>query len=195
MNNIIKRFFNIDKILKLINKKWNNVLKNIIPSSKKTLVKDSEFTDVGDGTILMAVGSIISTIFGALLSASVIVQTGLLKSLYGQTTFAQAMSMQSFSLIIGLIGSIIIPALIYSYNRYAKENEQNSIIYFIICIFSFIGLLDIIINFIKYFIYIFTSPLFAILSIASLFISFMGYVYMLNGSIDFCVRCNKKTSK
>lgn len=194
MNEIINRFFNIKKVKNIFKRNWQKDLKVLIPNSNKALIKDDEFNEIKDGSILVTIGSTLSIIFGTLLSAFVLVQENIFTEGYGTSAFIRALSSQTFTLVIGLIGAIIIPSLIFSYIRYSKENEQTSILFFIILIFSFIGLIGLVFNVIKYFFGLFTAPFFAILSLISLLFSFFGYAYILNGSLNFCIRCNKRNN-
>ena len=189
MGEFFKKLFDFGNIKKLFTYNWGEVFSNIAPQSGKTIVvNDEEFTNVQNGAILMASGSLLSGLVG-IIAAAILASAA--SFLYGGGLL--------MGIIIGGIVSIvllalIVPGFIFFYNRSARGKEKGTVGYFIIWILGLLSVLGLIYNLISELTSIGSSPISSLLSIALLFLNFMGIVHLLVGTIDICVRCNKGTA-
>ena len=188
MGEFFKKLFDFNNVKKLFTYNWSDVFSHIVPKSgHKITVTDDEYTNVQNGAILMASGSVISAVLITIISTLIA----------GGLPFGGLFVGVFIGAILGaLIGALIVPGFIFIYNMVTRKNEKGTVVYFIIWILGLLSALGMVISLINLIGDLVVAPIFAIIGIAFLFLQFMGIVHVLVGTIDICTRANKgKTSE
>ena len=183
MGEFFKGLFNFGNVKKLFTYNWGDVFSHIVPKSgHKIVLTDEEYTNVRNGAILMAAGSVISAVLLAIVSVLVV----------GGFGFGAVIAGALIGAIIGaLIGALIVPGFIFIYNMVTRKKEQGTVAYFIIWILGLLSAVGMIINIINWIGEIAVAPVYAVFGLALMFFQFMGIVHVLVGTIDICTRANK----
>ena len=186
----IKKLFDFNNVKKLFTYNWGDVFGHIVPKSgHKITVTDEEYTNVQNGAILMALGSVVSAVLSSIVSLVVTsAATGFLVG--GLVT-----SVLIGAILGALIGALIVPGFIFIYNRVTRKKEQGTVVYFIIWILALLGVVGMILSIISWIGNLFTAPIYAIFGLAVMFFEFMGLVHILVGTIDICTRANKTNAQ
>ena len=182
----IKKLFDFNNVKKLFTYNWEDVFGHIVPKSgHKITVTDEEYTNVQNGAIMMAFGSVVSAVLSALVSLFVTQAAGgfLIGGLVAGVIIG--------AIIGALIGALIVPGFIFIYNMVTRKKEQGTVVYFIIWILALLGVIGMVLSIISWVGNLFTAPIYAIIGLASMFFQFLGLVHVLVGTIDICTRANK----
>ena len=164
MGEFFKKLFDFSVVKKLFTYNWGDVFSNIVPKSgHKIVVTEEEYTNVQNGAILIATGSVVSAVLTTIVSSLIA----------GGLVFGGLIIGVLIGAIIGaLIGALIVPGFIFIYNMVTKKKEKGTVVYFIIWILGLLSAIGMVISIVNWIGQLAVAPIYAIIGIAIMFFQY-----------------------
>ena len=179
-----------NNVKKLFSYNWSSLFKNIVPKGNKSLINDESYKNINRGAILKIVANVVSQI--AVISIAIVLVVKAYKWLYGGEILGYAiksvLSENAVSYLVDILVASILPIGIIIFNSVMKKKQQNTWPYFIVAIFMALNVLYSLWGIIGWVTNIIVNPIFGLIGLATIFITFLGNVDIIVGCVDFCLQ-------
>ena len=179
--------FNFKNISKIFSYNWSKTIKNLLPKGNKTLMQDQESKNINNGAILRIISVVLAQVATIGVAVCLIMKSSRFLGISGLASYAinEAIRRNMVLWVIEIVIAAALPIGILVYNNIMKKKEQNGWPVFIILILSALQMLYTIYLLIGWTINMIVAPIFALIGMVSVFLTFLGNVHVSVGCIDF----------
>lgn len=183
--------FKFSNIKKLFNYKWGSLVKNILPKGNiMATIEEEEYKNINNGAIVRIIAIAFSKLATIGLAIWIVVKA--YSAVYGDEIVSYAMSTvlseNAGEYIVDIITAAILPIGLLIYNIVMKNKKQSYWVYFIVLIYALLQTVYSMLGIFGWLGSLLVSPIFALIGIISIFLTFLGNVHIAVGCVDFCVK-------